>query len=98
MPPVLSSAPRDFMNAKLLLKTIFFILILLLLVLMGMHNRGAVDFTLPPLLDRVIKQPAALMYFAFFAVGLRTRTIMTAGTGRKSGSAKSAKAAVKTQR
>ena len=43
------------MNAKLLLKTIFFILILLLLVLMGMHNRGAVDFTLPPLIAKVIK-------------------------------------------
>jgi uncharacterized integral membrane protein len=82
------------MNAKLLLKTIFFILILLLLVLMGMHNRGAVDFTLPPLIDKVIKQPAALMYFAFFAVGELTGTIMTAGTGKKGG-AKSAKAAVK---
>ena len=87
------------MNAKLLLKTIFFILILLLLVLMGMHNRGAVDFTLPPLLDRVIKQPAALMYFAFFAVGVLTGTIMTAGTGKKGGGgAKSAKAAVKTDK
>jgi len=82
------------MNAKLLLKTTFFILILLLLVLMGMHNRGAVDFTLPPLIDKVIKQPAALMYFAFFAVGVLTGTIMTAGTGKKGG-AKSAKAAVK---
>jgi uncharacterized integral membrane protein len=86
------------MNAKLLLKTIFFILILLLLVLMGMHNRGAVDFTLPPLLDSVIKQPAALMYFAFFAVGVLTGTIMTAGTGKKGGGAKSAKAAVKTEK
>lgn len=75
------------MNAKLLLKTIFFILVLLLLVLMGMHNRGFVDFTLPPLLERTIKQPAALMYFAFFAVGVLTGTIMTAGGGKKSGKA-----------
>ena len=78
------------MNAKLLLKTLFFILILLLLVLMGMHNRGAVDFTLPPVLNEVIKQPAALMYFAFFAVGVLTGTIMTAGTGKKGGSSKAA--------
>ena len=34
------------MNTKLLLKTLFFIVILFLLVLMGMHNRGTVDFTL----------------------------------------------------
>ena len=73
------------MNTKLLLKTIFFILILLLLVLMGMHNRGLVDFTLPPLLKETIKQPAALMYFAFFAIGVITGTVMTAGTGRKGG-------------
>jgi uncharacterized integral membrane protein len=87
------------MNAKLLLKTVFFILVLLLLVLMGMHNRGAVDFTLPPLLDRVVHQPAALMYFAFFAVGVLTGTIMTAGVGRKGGGgSKSAKAAVRTDK
>lgn len=86
------------MNAKLLLKTIFFIAVLLLLVLMGLHNRGAVDFTLPPLLNGIIKQPAALMYFAFFAVGVLTGTIMTAGTGKKGGSAKSAKAAVKSEK
>jgi len=86
------------MNAKLLLKTIFFILILLLLVLMGMHNRVSVDFTLPPLIDKVVHQPAALMYFAFFAIGVLTGTIMTAGTGKKGGSAKSAKAAVKTEK
>lgn len=86
------------MNAKLLLKTVFFIAVLLLLVLMGMHNRGAVDFTLPPLFNQIIKQPAALMYFAFFAVGVLTGTIMTAGTGKKSGGAKSAKAAVKSEK
>ena len=84
------------MNARLLLKTLFFILILLLLVLMGMHNRGAVDFTLPPVLNEVIKQPAALMYFAFFAVGVLTGTIMTAGTGKGGGSRTAKTTAVKT--
>ena len=73
------------MNTKLLLKTVFFIVVLLLLVLMGMHNRGTVDFTLPPVLKQQIKQPAALMYYAFFAVGVLTGTIMTAGIGRKGG-------------
>jgi uncharacterized integral membrane protein len=73
------------MNAKLLLKTLFFILVLLLLVLMGMHNTSAVDFTLPPLIAGHLKQPAAIMYFAFFAIGVLTGTVMTAG-GRKGGS------------
>lgn len=78
------------MNARLLLKTLFIILVALLLVLMGMNNPGSVPFRLPPLLDKAINQPAALMYFAFFAVGLLTGTILTAGTGKKGGT-KSAK-------
>ena len=76
-------ALKFFMNVKLLLKTGFLIVVLLLLVLMGMHNRSQVDFTLPPLIARHIQQPAALMYFAFFAIGVLTGTILTAGTGKK---------------
>ncbi|MFN0067988.1 MAG: hypothetical protein ACKVYV_10165 [Limisphaerales bacterium] len=74
------------MNAKLILKSVVLLLVLLLLVIMGMNNRGSVDFALPPLLDKV-RQPAAIMYFAFFAIGLLTGTILTAGGGgKKSGS------------
>lgn len=71
------------MNAKLLLKTLFLIIILLLLVLMGMHNRATVSFILPPLIAKAVQQPAAVMYFAFFAIGVLTGTILTAGTGGK---------------
>lgn len=77
------------MNAKLLLKTVFLIVILLLLVLMGMNNRGSVSFTLPPLIQKSISQPAALMYFGFFAVGVLTGTVLTAGGGKKGGSSSS---------
>ncbi len=70
------------MNAKLLLKTIFLIVVLLLLVLMGMHNRSYINFTLTPLAERItISQPAAIMYFGFFAVGVLTGTVLTAGGG-----------------
>ncbi len=75
------------MNAKLILKTVFLIIVLLLLVLMGMSNPRRVDFTLRPLLNRAIQQPAALMYFAFFAVGVLTGTILTAGGGKRGGGA-----------
>lgn len=77
------------MDLKLLLKTLFVIVVLLLLVLMGMHNREYISFTLPPLLEQKIKQPAAIMFFAFFAVGVLTGTILTAGT--KKGGGKSSK-------
>ncbi|HEX3797540.1 MAG TPA: hypothetical protein VH413_02470 [Verrucomicrobiae bacterium] len=77
------------MNAKVILKTIFLIVVLLLLVLMGMHNQTTITFTLPPLLTKTISQPAALMYFGFFAVGVLTGTILTVGGGKRGGGGKS---------
>ena len=75
------------MNARLLLKTLFMIGILSLLVLMGMHNQQSVDLSMPPLVPRTQHLPAAIMYFAFFAVGVLTGTVLTAG--RKRGGGKS---------
>jgi uncharacterized integral membrane protein len=72
------------MNAKLLLKTLLVIAILFLLVIMGMNNRQTVDLRMPPLLQKTQSLPAAFMYFAFFAVGLLSGTLLTAG--RKGGS------------
>lgn len=80
------------MNFKLIFKTLFLIAILSLLVIMGMNNRQDVDLKLPPLLPKKQTQPAALMYFSFFGIGVLTGTILTAG-GKKGGVSKaSAKA------
>jgi uncharacterized integral membrane protein len=76
------------MNPKLLLKTIFVIAILSLLVIMGMNNRSNVDLSMPPLITKTQRFPAALMYFGFFAVGVLTGTVLTAGGGKR-GSSKS---------
>jgi uncharacterized integral membrane protein len=73
------------MNAKLLLKTVFLIVMLLLLVLIGLHNKHTVGFVLPPVIPKAVQLPAALMYFVFFAVGLLTGTVLSAGGGRKGG-------------
>ena len=67
------------MNAKLLFKSVFLVAVALLLVLMGMNNQGDVTLTMPPLLPKILHQPAAIMYFGFFAVGLLTGAILTAG-------------------
>ncbi len=75
------------MNAKLLLKTVFLLVLLLLLVLIGLHNKDTIGFVLPPLIARPVRLPAALMYFIFFAVGLLAGTLLNAGGGRKGGSA-----------
>jgi uncharacterized integral membrane protein len=75
------------MNTKLLLKTVFLLVMLLLIVVMAMHNRQEATLVMPRIPR--ITQPAALMYFGFFAVGVLTGTILTAG--RKGGGAKSSK-------
>ena len=76
------------MNAKLILKTVFMIAILLLLVIMGMNNRQEVELSMPPLLPKTQKLPAAIMYFGFFGIGLLTGTILTAGGRKGAGKAK----------
>lgn len=76
------------MNPKLILKTIFLIAVLLLLVIMGMNNRSTVELSMPPLLPKTQKMPAALMYFGFFGIGLLTGTILTAGGKRGGGASK----------
>ena len=60
-----------------IIKLVFAIGVFLLLVLMGVYNRTPVDFNLPPLVNSVVKQPAALMYFAFFAIGTLTGAVLT---------------------
>ena len=67
-----------------IIKLVFAIGIFLLLVLMGVYNRTPVDFNLPPLINSVVKQPAALMYFAFFAVGVITGAVLSARRSKPS--------------
>ena len=67
------------MNFKLLLKTVFLVVVLLLLVIMGMNNRQTVRLTLPPILTKGQNLPAAIMYFGFFAVGVLSGTILSGG-------------------
>jgi uncharacterized integral membrane protein len=74
-----SSLEETFMNTRLLLRTIFLVAILLLLVIMGMNNRQTVGLSLPPILSKTQKLPAAIMYFGFFAIGVLCGAMLTAG-------------------
>jgi uncharacterized integral membrane protein len=76
------------MNPKLLLKTMLLIAILALLVIMGMNNRQTVELSMPPLIPKVQRFPAALMYFGFFALGVLSGTLLTAGGKGSRGSSK----------
>jgi len=73
------------MNARLLFKIVFIIVMLFLLVLIGLNNKQPTSFVLPPLISKAVQQPAAIMYFAFFAVGILTGAVLTTGVGKKGG-------------
>ena len=75
--------------ARLVFKTALTAALLLLLVLMGMNNRQPVEFNLPPLINKTQKQPAAIMYFAFFTVGLLAGAVLM--SGKRSGGASKSK-------
>jgi uncharacterized integral membrane protein len=71
------------MNLISLIKILFATAILALLVLAGVNNHDQVAFTLPPFMTQVVQQPAAVMYFGFFAVGLVTGIMVRAGSHKK---------------
>jgi hypothetical protein len=77
------------MNFKLIFKCLVIIAVLAMPVIMGIHNREPVALTMPRLLST--KQPAALMYFAFFAIGFLVGAVLMTGSGKKSGSGGSGK-------
>jgi uncharacterized integral membrane protein len=72
--------------ARLVLKTVFVIALLLVLVIMSMNNKQTVELNMKPLVGEVQKQPAAIMYFGFFAVGLLAGAVLM--SGRRGGGGK----------
>ena len=71
------------MNAKALFKTVFSTALLVLLLLMALHNRTAVDFNLLPVSSQSFHGPIALMYFVFFCGGLLMGMVISIRTDRK---------------
>ena len=75
------------MNVKFIFKTLVILALLALLVIMGLNNHQDVSLKMPYILPRTVEQKAALMYFAFFAIGFLAGAILMAGS--KKGGAKS---------
>jgi uncharacterized integral membrane protein len=69
------------MNFKVLLRSIVFLAILFVVLYAGMNNVNSIEFSFPLALQRPIREPAALIFFAIFAVGVLGGTMLTAGSG-----------------
>ena len=73
------------MNAKTLFRAIVFLLLLFVVLYVGMENPHRIDFYFPILLDKKISQPAALLFFGMFAVGVIAGMMLNNGGDKKSG-------------
>ena len=67
------------MNFKVLLRSILFLIILFVVLYAGMNNTTAIEFSFPLALQKPIREPAALIYFGVFAIGVLGGTVLTAG-------------------
>jgi uncharacterized membrane protein YciS (DUF1049 family) len=69
------------MNAKMFLRGFVFLLLCFVVLYVGMNNTHKIAFSFPVLLDGKISQPAALLFFAMFAIGVIAGMVLNAGGG-----------------
>jgi preprotein translocase subunit SecG len=76
------------MSPAVLFRTIFFLLILFVVIYIGTENTQTIDFHFSLLLDKPARTSAALVYFAVFSVGVIGGTLFNAGAGKSAGRGK----------
>ncbi len=79
------------MSFKVFFKTVVFLVVLFVMLYIGLENRQTADFYFPVLQQKKYTTDAALIYYAMFAVGVLTGTVLTAGAGKGSRSKAPAK-------
>ncbi len=72
------------MNAKALFRGLVILLSLFVVLYVGMANPHRVDFYFPIMLKEKISQPAALLFFGMFAIGVIVGMMLNANAGKKS--------------
>jgi len=76
------------MSIKLFLRIIVFLALLFVILYVGMTNTKEIDFYFPLVSAKpnapVLHQPAALIYFGIFAIGVLAGAMFNAGGGKRS--------------
>ena len=67
------------MNAKTFFRTLGFLLILLLVILISKENTQSAEFRFSLLLDKPVHAAATFVYFAMFAIGVVGGTLLNGG-------------------
>lgn len=66
---------------KIFFRALVFLALLFLVVYVSMNNTHAVDFFFPVLSAQKVRLTAAILFFAFFAIGVLAGTMLGAGGG-----------------
>jgi uncharacterized membrane protein YciS (DUF1049 family) len=75
------------MSFKAVFRAVVFLAILFVILYLGMNNTQVIDFNFPVALSQKVRAEAGWIYFGVFAVGVLAGTVLTAGSGKKAGSA-----------
>jgi len=78
------------MGFKIFLRIVVFLAMLFVLLYVGMNNTQPIAFSFPMVFAKGVSEPAALIYFGIFAIGVIAGAMLNFGGGKKS-SAKSEK-------
>jgi uncharacterized membrane protein YciS (DUF1049 family) len=71
------------MNAKMFFRAFVFLLLLFVILYVGMNNPHRIDFYFPLLSEKKITQPAAILFFVMFAIGVIAGMMLHSGSGGK---------------
>ncbi|WP_404423870.1 hypothetical protein [Nibricoccus sp. IMCC34717] len=69
------------MNAKLFFRLVVFLVLCFVVLYIGMANTHLIEFQFPLVLEHKVRQPAAYLFFAFFAVGVVAGVALFSGGG-----------------
>ncbi|MFT3783981.1 MAG: hypothetical protein QM790_18370 [Nibricoccus sp.] len=78
-------------NMKTLLRGVGILLLLFVVLYVGMSNTHSIDFYFPVLSAKKVSQPAAIIFFGLFAIGLLTGIMLSGGSGGGSSPSESRK-------
>ena len=73
------------MNARMFLRAVVFLLLLFVVLYVGMMNTHRIDFYFPVLLEKKLSQPAAIIFYAVFAIGVLAGMMLNSGEKEKGG-------------
>jgi hypothetical protein len=79
------------MGFKLIFRTVLFLAILFVMLYVGMTNTANIPFRCDLISPKPIVQPAAIIYFVIFAIGVVAGTLFNVGGGGKSSKGSSSK-------